>query len=75
MGLEGPRGGSEVDLAASVVFFDLEFLFFELNKFEFVDVVILVHLDLLFLDLDLSGARGNLDLFLKDFGLLLMKLF
>ena len=55
-------------------FFHLEF-FFELNKFEFVDVVVLVHLDLLFLDLDFSGAGGNLDLFLKDFSLLVMKLF
>jgi hypothetical protein len=75
MGLEASRGGSKADLAASVVFFDLKFLFLKLNKFEFIDVIILVHLDLLLLDLDLSSAGGNLNLFLKDLGLLVMKLF
>ena len=74
MGLEVSGGGSEVELASGVFFLDFHFLFFQLNKFELVGVIILIHLDLLFLDLDLSGSGGNLNLFFKDFGFLLMQL-
>lgn len=40
MSLKGTRCGTEIKLSPGVIFLNIKFLFFQLNKFKFVKVVI-----------------------------------